>query len=469
MLFLNPRRSPTILQPAPVPVAAAAARSRRQGSKASKALALLPLLVAAVCGCAALTNPAALGIPVRRLDPKFLAKPREDEVALPLNLLQRKQEGSEKILPGAILGVFVDNVLGDKNSPPPIQLPNEGSRLPPAIGFPIVVREDGTISLPFTDPIHVAGLTSSEAEAKVKKTLIDRGIINKDADQTRVIVTLQRQNTNHILVVRQDSGGVTFDTGSGLSGTKRGSGFLLDLPESESDVATALTRTGGLPGLDAFNEVYVLRPIAAASDKFPTVMPDLKAIARDPTGQAAREFGYSLSRIPLRMKPGTPLPFTRADVVLKTGDIVYIEARDIETFYVGGLIPSRQLVLPRDVDLDVLEALTLANAPFFNGSFGGNNLQGNFIQGGLGNPNPSDLAVIRRIRGVGEVVIRVDLNTAVRDPRERLIVMPGDILILQETLGEAFVRYVTQTFRIAGFGQILNTPSANISGSGQFP
>ena len=45
----------------------------------------------------------------------------------------------------------------------------------------------------------------------------------------------------------------------------------------------------------------------------------------------------------------------------------------------------------------------------------------------------------------GQVTIAVDLNRALRDPRERILVRPGDVLILQEQPGEALARYTTQT------------------------
>jgi hypothetical protein len=438
---------------------------RRRAPARTEALLFLAAAILS-SGCAALTNPAANGIPAKRLDPKFLAKPRDPMVTVPLNLLQRKQEQFERIYPGAVLGVFIDNILGgQKDAPPPVMMPPESSKLPPSIGFPVVVREDGTISLPFTKPIEVKGLTAQEAEKKVRDQLLSDGLIREDS---RCMVTLQRQNTNHVLVLRQDSGGVTFSP-DGLNNTKRGTGYQLDLPESESDVANALTRTGGMPGLDAYNDVFVLRPLAEAHVSFPKVMPDLRAIARDPTGLLAREFGYTLSHIPLRLKPGEPLPFTREDVTLKTGDIVYIEARDSELFYVGGIIPPRQVVLPRDYDLDVLEAMALVGAPFFNGGIGGNNFTGQVITPGLGQPSPTNLCIIRRIPNYGEIKIQVNLAEAAHDARERLIVMPGDILILQETPGEAVVRYLTQTFTLSVFSKILRSPSTDIQGAARFP
>ncbi len=414
-----------------------------------------------IVGCAAFSNPLSDGVPVNRVPPQFLAKPKEEQVSVPLNLLQKKQETEIRIYPGAILGVFIEGILGEPKQPPPVQLGD--GRLPPSIGYPVVVRDDGTISLPLLDPIKVEGMSASEAEKEIIKTLTDKGFM---AEKTRVIITLQRENQNHILVLRQDAGGVTFS--GGLSNTKRGTGFPLDLPNSESDVATALTRTGGLPGLDANNEVIVLRR-NRKDGKFPEIMPDMRAIAKDRSGQMAQNFGFQVARIPLRLKPGEPLPFTQDDVTLNAGDIVFIDSRDTEVYYVGGIIPPNEIILPRDYDLDVVEAVAQARGALFNGALGGNNFTGQFIAAGIGQPSPSQLSVVRRIPTVGEIRIRVDLNKAARDPRERLIVMPGDILILQETLGEAFARYMTSAISFSGFSTILRTPTSAITGSSRFP
>src|SRR5439155_4282031 len=74
-------------------------------------------------------------------------------------------------------------------------------------------------------------------------------------------------------------------------------------------------------------------------------------------------------RVPLRMRPNEPLPFRPEDVLLKNGDIVFIESRETEVYYTGGLLPVAELPLPRDYDLDVLEAITQTHGPLFNGGF----------------------------------------------------------------------------------------------------
>lgn len=84
--------------------------------------------------------------------------------------------------------------------------------------------------------------------------------------------------------------------------------------------------------------------------------------------------------------------------------------------------------------------------PLINGAFGTNNLAGTLIDPGIGNPSPSMLIVLRQVPGCGQIPIMVDLNKALQDPRERLIVMAGDVLVLQERPSEAMTRYFTRVF-----------------------
>jgi hypothetical protein len=63
------------------------------------------------------------------------------------------------------------------------------------------------------------------------------------------------------------------------------------------------------------------------------------------------------------------------------------------------------------------------------------------------------------------VNIRVNLNEALRDPREDLLVQAGDVLILQQTAGEAVARYFTQAFQLNLFGRFINSRDAQGSAS----
>jgi hypothetical protein len=71
--------------------------------------------------------------------------------------------------------------------------------------------------------------------------------------------------------------------------------------------------------------------------------------------------------------------------------------------------------------------------------------------------------VLRQTPSGGQVNIKVDLNKAMRDPRENILVQAGDVLIMQETPDEAVTRYFTQVFQINFFGRFINRTNAQAS------
>ena len=54
------------------------------------------------------------------------------------------------------------------------------------------------------------------------------------------------------------------------------------------------------------------------------------------------------------------------------------------------------------------------------------------------------------------MAIKVDLNRALRDSRERINVLPGDLLLLQQTPGEAIANYVSDVFDLNMTGRFIN-------------
>jgi len=228
-----------------------------------------------------------------------------------------------------------------------------------------------------------------------------------------------------------------------IGNARRGTGAAVDLPAYENDVLNALNRTGGLPGVDALNEVIVQREVK---------------------GQ-----GTKVTRIPMRLREGEPVPFSPRDVILEDGDIVFVEARDTEVFYTGGVLQARQYVLPRDYDLRVVEAIALGGGPLINGLFAQSNLTGNISATGIGSPNPSRVSVLRRTKYNGQIPIIVDLNLALNDPRENIILQAGDVLILQETPGEAITRWTIGALRINILNQFLKSPRSSGTISGTAP
>jgi hypothetical protein len=167
--------------------------------------------------------------------------------------------------------------------------------------------------------------------------------------------------------------------------------------------------------------------------------------------------------IPLRVKAGEVPVVRLEDVLLDSGDVVFIEERNLEYFYTGGLLPPGEFTMPRDRDLDVVEAISFVKGPLVNGAFGGSNLSGQLLAPGIGSPSPSLLTVLRRLPNGGEIRIRVDLNRALRDPRERIVVQPKDVLILQETPSEAIARYIDEMVHFNFFWQVIQGKRTNLT------
>src|SRR5262245_28383003 len=327
--------------------------------------------------CRAITNPVADGVPVHRLPEEIFPPPREELKTMLLTRLRQPKADVYRLAAGDVLGVYVQSLLGDKNVPPPVRIPETGSATP-AIGYPVPVQENGTIVIPFADPIQVAGLTIDQARDAIRVAVtVTKQLV--PPENARIHVSLMQPRKYHVIVVRQDTGAVSVDpTTGGLGSGKRGSGFPIDLPAGENDVLNALARTGGLPELDANNEVIIQRSVP------PGTTPD-QAAAGETT------------RIPLRMRPGEPPMFRPEDVILKDGDIVFIESRDTELFYTAGLLPVGEFVLPRDYDLDVIEAIAKVRGPLLNGGFNQQNqFASSLVAQGLGFPSPSLLTVLAR-------------------------------------------------------------------------
>lgn len=424
-------------------------------SRGNRARIRLPFALTAfvilltLSGCAALTNPVGDGVPVRQVSPEMLGRPREEEKTIPLKSLRQKPPDVYRLDAGDVLGVWIETVLGERNQPPPVHVAEQGN-LPPALGYPIPVGEDGTIALPLIDPLPVKRLTIVETREAIRKayTVTKKVLI---PGQERILVTLQRPRHYHVLVIRQDSGGLTVGQTGAISSTKRGTGFELYLSAYKNDVLSALARTGGFPGLDAKNEIIIER----GSDTMPPGeaggLQECRTCPVDgrfPPSWGGGEF----IRIPLRLRPEEGLPFKPEDIVLRNGDIVYIESRDTEVFYTGGLLGSGQFGLPRDYDLNVVDAICLARGPLVSGGINQNNLSGAILAGGIGFPSPSLVTILRRTPAGGQLAIKVDLNRALRDPRERILIQPKDVIILQQTVGEAIAQYFTTVFRLSFFG-----------------
>jgi hypothetical protein len=423
----------------------------------------------ALSGCTALVQPIE-GIPAKRLPPQLFAAPKNNLVPVDISLLSIEPPREYQIDAGDILGIYVEGVLpfnspNQPPEPPPINFPGENSTLPPSLGYPIAVQEDGTLSLPLIEPLEVRGLTLDQVRDRIREAYIEGDILRPE--KSRPIVTLIRERTYNIIVVRQDGvGGIGGGSAGGRGAEVRGSSdrsaraLQVKLPAGQNDILHALVETGGLPGLQARNEVKLLRAKDADRRKrlefMKLVAAQQQAALSDPCAcPPPLPDDPSILRVPLRIQPGTVPNISADDVRLEEGDVVYIEARDTEVFYTGGLLSGGEFVLPRDYDLDVLGAMAMAGAGIqsvgqgrqMGGPMGGG--------GGMSVVPPGMLYILRKTDCNGQVAIEVDLTKAINDPRQRPLIQAGDILILQYKCEEELLNFGMATFFTFGLWQLF--------------
>lgn len=419
-------------------------------------------------GCTNLTQPLS-GVPARRLPPQFLAESKSNLVPLDPSRLMQEPPRQYLVDSGDILGIYIEGILPFANAdtppaPPPVNFPDPGSTLDPSIGFPILVQEDGTISLPSIEPLRVKGLTVSQIRELLREAYI-RAKIVKDVSLLQPSVTIMKERTYNIVVVRQDVGSVAAlgnqqfgPRGAFVRGSDQSSsGEMIKLPAYQNDVLHALMSSGGLPGLNAKNEVKILKANRVKQQERDNFIQQFYAnYYSNPnpcTCPPPLPDDPSVIKIPMRLPPGVIPSFTPEDILLEDGDVVYIESREAEVFYTGGLLPGGEFLVPRDYDLDVLGAMAMAGsgvgAQMNRGGGGG------FGIGAIGGVAPGALFILRKTPCGGQITIQVDLAKAMQDPRERPLVQPGDTLILRHKPIEEVINFSIGTFFTFGVQYIL--------------
>jgi hypothetical protein len=315
-----------------------------------------------------------------------------------------------------------------------------------------------------------------------------------------------------------------------LGSTKKGTGHIVTLPAFKNDVLNALVMSGGLPGLDARNVVFVLRgrkmsvlpqrgpiirsqspaagqtplpgfrmmqgvptqtqppanwqtfpaapqnqpyqpmapmqqwpqqvpgmgPFPVPAGPFPQPMPGGQPLNGlplngpppnwqpppiwnnvDQIASGAYNDGTNVTRIPLRLPFGETPQISEADVTLYDGDIVFIASRDDELFYTGGLLGGGEYTLPRDRDIDILEAIAIAEQSRMSSQNSGRSALNSDVS-----ISPSEAIVLRKLPNNTQVPILVNLYRARRYPAERINILPGDYILVQYTKMEAVGAFI---------------------------
>ncbi|MBL8818303.1 MAG: polysaccharide biosynthesis/export family protein [Planctomyces sp.] len=419
------------------------------------------LTAAVVCllagsGCSFNQNLNA--VPAARVPRDLLTADLKDDFE-DISLLRLRQDPPTDYLlgPGDVLGIYIKGVLGDKDELPPVHYP-EDSSMPPAVGYPVPIREDGTLALPYIDPLKVEGMSLVDATTQIRNAYtLQADIVKSDRDQ--IIVTMIRKRTVRVLVIREESGGV-----EGVS--KRGTGHVVDLPAYENDVLHALSETGGMPGTDAKNEVLIYRGMFSDAVNYDALMNGICLDnCQDPCfcNEAPLPDAPNVTRIPLRYHPASPPVFSQQDVILGEGDILIIRSRDDETFFTAGVLGGGEFPLPRDKDLDIIGAIAIAGGPLGSagtgvGGIGGRGGAGGGGRGGSQFCQPSEAVVIRELPCGNQISIKVDLNKALASRSERILIQPNDVIVLRYTLAEEVGNVMLNLFQ---FNFLLNGFSGN--------
>lgn len=397
-------------------------------------------------GCITFTRQA---VPANRLPTQFKAPQKCDLSPINFAMLGSQKQTDHLIDGGDVLAITIQGVIpADEGAAAPVisgqatlareYYPPLGVVDSPSYGVPVHVQSNGTIQLPLVAAVDLKGLTLAEAAEAIRRAYTEEEIVREGKDQVNVV--LLRSRVNRIMVLREDASteAANFVRKGEVVSHKKGSAAVIDLPVYESDVLHALATTGGLPGVDAYNEIWVLRSTSLAAGVDQTIRNMVEG--GESPSDAIQSVGAHAEaiRIPLKLCPDEPIPFSQEDVLLRDGDVIYIEPRRDEYFYTGGLLPGRQVPLPRDEDLDILEAVAVAEGSV--GGLGGTSSVA-VLRAGAGVGNiipPTRVLVIRKLPNGQQLQIRVDLNEAKNNPKERIKVMAGDYIMMYYKPGEIF-------------------------------
>ena len=409
-------------------------------------VAIIAICISTLAGCRSY-GPTDL-VPAADVLNRSCCNPSQEQQINFLNL--RRTPPEQYVLSkGDVLGIYIQGITGDAAVPPPVNFADQDSQ--PAIGYPVPIRDDGYISLPLIAPIRVTGLTVGEAEAKIVRSYTQDKEILLEGNE-KIIVTLMQRRTYNILVIRED-GGTTNNNSRGLNRNEiyideglSTESFSIELPAYENDVLHALSETGGMPGESARNEIVILRG-AMNGGQNPNAI--VRAVGQAIHNQSQTLEGANVVRIPIRGDIGSFPQLSEDDITLEDGDVVFIKGRQRDVFYTGGLLEGGRFPLPRDYDIDVLEAMAMAGGSVSASAGSG----GNGAFSGIGNILPATQVTVLRKCGCEQVAIDVDLRYALAEPCERVIVQPGDLIILEYRKNELLTNSFVPIFQ---FGGIFN-------------
>ena len=405
------------------------------------------LVMVTIAGCTSVPDRATIS---PRGFETVRSKTRSSMESINPILLRMDPPDAYRLAPGDTLGIYIETFTGAPNQPVPVHNPDPSTNLPPATGYPFTVRDDGTIALPkMLHSLNVEGLTLMETQNLIFRAYVE--VLKLLGQDAVITVSIIRPKTYHVIVIREDVraddmryGSYNSSQGKGVSfigNEDRGTAKTLDLFAGQNDVLNALNKTGGMPSMMAKNEVIILR------GGFDDVATADMLISKNNTNTGTSPYvngNPNIVRIPLRVRPGQPMPeLTQDDITLHDGDVIVVQSREAEVFYTGGLLQGGMYPIPRDFDLDVFSAMSLAGGSIAVAAGGTSNrgsAVGNIIP-------PTRLLVIREVNGY-QRAIKIDMKRGLTDQSERILIQPNDLIMLEYTPTEVAMNLFLSTFSL---------------------
>ena len=272
-----------------------------------------------------------------------------------------------------------------------------------------LVMANGEIHLPQVGAVNVNGMNLVEAQQEITRACANGFIVDP-----KVNVVLAQKSITNVVV---------------LGSVKQPGTY--PLTKYENDVGHALAAAQGLAE-DAADVIEVHRRVVP-KDTSPAVrvsrLPSLPGEANLPCPCFSHQNDGDVARnvLQISLRGNSAQRLRAEDVALQAGDVIVVPSRRHEVFFVVGQLNrnntarftigdrERELgigfILPRDREIDVVTAVAMA---------------------GYIDPidSPTTVTVHRRLPKSQPMLIHVDLIKARYDPRETVLVMPGDIIYL---------------------------------------
>ncbi len=352
--------------------------SRYISSKPLRAsLVVASLVLLGLTGCAHNRYSA------RSLPCEYQAAPLVNPQTLDLSGLTGPAVSSDFIAPGDVLDV---SIAGGLNAEEVIKLS-------------LRIDEAGTAVLPQIGPIHLAGISTGEAEQNIAAACVQSGIYRRP----QVSVTEKRPRMNRVTVT-----GAVEEPG------------VLELPRGSSYLLEALVVAGGLTE-EAGTTVEIRRPTGNSPTHTNPVLKLASANGQaSATSDKSTEGGESGLFQTVSLDLTQAVAQTSAGEYLPDGSVVTVQKLQLPPLQVIGLVKK-----PGEFDFPVGRPVRLLSA---------------IAMAGGTTYNIADRAMVIRPRDDGgePAVIAVNLQRAKSDGQENILLGPGDIVSVEHNLATLF-------------------------------